>query len=207
MSSKKILLFDFDGTIVDSIDVALEAYNAIAYDYSLPKMQDKKAFVKLYDDNFYSSLMKLGLLREKIQDFTRELREWFLKCGYGAKLFSGMKEVVNKLAEKNQLIVITSNIGFTVKGLIKEAGLNIEEVLGGDKETSKMKKILSVKKRFPDAELYYIGDTKGDVLEGQRAGVKTIAVSWGYHAREELEKVEPDFIVNKPEELLNIFKE
>ncbi len=51
---------------------------------------------------------------------------------------------------------------------------------------------------------YYIGDTAGDVREAKQAGVKAVAVTWGWHSRETLEAAGPDFIVQEPEDLLKI---
>lgn len=59
--------------------------------------------------------------------------------------------------------------------------------------------------RYVNGDVYFVTDTAGDVIEGNRAEVKTIAVTWGFHDRERLEKAKPDIIVNTPEELLNYF--
>ena len=201
----KVILFDYDGTIIDSLDVAFKAFNMVALEYGLVKMKNKKDFAKLYEQNFYESLIKMGMSKKNIKKFNLKLRNTFLKCGYGSKVFSGMKEVVNKLAEKNKIIVITSNITSTIKSSIAKNELNIHEVLGGDIEQSKVKKILVIKKSFPKADIYYVGDTMGDVLEGKKARVKTIAVAWGYHPRKKLMESKPDFIVDTPEDLLKIF--
>jgi phosphoglycolate phosphatase len=51
---------------------------------------------------------------------------------------------------------------------------------------------------------FYIGDTTGDILEAREAGVQTVAVTWGWHSREKLVAVHPDFLVDRPEELLRM---
>jgi phosphoglycolate phosphatase len=51
---------------------------------------------------------------------------------------------------------------------------------------------------------YYIGDTAGDIREARAAGVRTVAVTWGWHSRERLAATQPDFLVDTPEELLSI---
>lgn len=202
---KKVLLFDYDGTIVDSLDVAFRAYNTIAEKYGLKRFKKKEDFVRLYDNNFYQSLIEIGLDSDNLQVYNHDLRDTFIFCGYGPKLFPGIKRVVNKLFENCEIIIVTSNITATIEKSVKEAGIKVNDIIGGDKEISKVKKILEIKKRFPSSEIYYIGDTKGDISEGQNAGVKTVGVTWGYHSRKDLEKVEPDFIVDRADELLKIF--
>ena len=80
-----------------------------------------------------------------------------------------------------------------------------EEVVGADKETSKVKKIEAIKSKFKGNKYFYIGDTKGDIIEGRKASVKTIAVTWGWHSEDKLKKENPDFIVHSPIELVKLF--
>jgi len=47
-----------------------------------------------------------------------------------------------------------------------------------------------------------VGDTVGDVLEGRQAGIRTMAVTWGWHSEERLAQAEPDLIVRTPQEVL-----
>ena len=53
-------------------------------------------------------------------------------------------------------------------------------------------------------QTYYVGDTTGDIREAKTAGVRTVAVAWGWHSRERLAAVRPDHLVDKPQDLLNI---
>ena len=51
-------------------------------------------------------------------------------------------------------------------------------------------------------DAWFIGDTTGDIREAKAVGIKTIAVTWGWHSREKLAAVEPDYLIDRPEELL-----
>jgi phosphoglycolate phosphatase len=51
---------------------------------------------------------------------------------------------------------------------------------------------------------FYIGDTVGDILEAKGAGVRSIAVTWGWHNRDRLVKAAPDYLVETPNELLKV---
>ncbi|MHC4874219.1 MAG: HAD family hydrolase [Planctomycetota bacterium] len=83
-----------------------------------------------------------------------------------------------------------------------------EAVLGSDKGRSKVAKIKSVVEKHKDInECWYIGDTKGDILEGIEAGVDTVAVSWGWHTLEQLEEAIPYHIVDEPKELVVLFED
>ena len=115
--------------------------------------------------------------------------------------------MLENLSKNNIVIIITSNLTNVVKESLKLKNINyFEEVIGADKETSKVKKIESIKLRYKDNDYFYIGDTKGDIIEGRKAGVKTIAVTWGWHSEEKLKEENPDFIVHTPEELVNLLE-
>ncbi len=200
-----VLLFDYDGTLVSSLEAVKDALNAIALKYGVQPVTSTEAFRELYDKNVYDSIVERGLPRDKLPAFFNDWRKPFLKPNAQVSLIPGIKEVLHELAKKHHLAIITSNSREAIEVSIAHFKLEgIQEILGGDKQISKVEKIASVKKRFPQAEVYYIGDTKGDVLEGKKAGVKTVAVTWGVHSRKHLEEAEPTYLIDTPEELLAI---
>ena len=199
-----MILFDYDGTIADTFGAYAKEYVKVAHLFGIKK-DSKDDFKHLYENNLSDSLAKLGVEGKKIIELIYKIREPYMK-DYGLlKLFRGMKEVVNKLAEKHDVYVITSNLTHVIEGSMKHYGIRgIKKVIGGDVEMSKIKKIDRLKKKYKGFEIYYIGDTIGDVKESKVAGVKCVAVTWGYHSRKELENVGADYVVDKPEELLKI---
>ena len=81
-----------------------------------------------------------------------------------------------------------------------------QEVLGSDFMLSKKDKILHVIKKYNVTlqDIYYIGDTTGDIKEGKQAGVKTVGVTWGWHSKEKMAASQPDYLFDKPEDLLQL---
>jgi len=117
-----------------------------------------------------------------------------------------MKDSLEKLSKNNILIVVTSNDTQVVKSYFKSKKIDFfDEIIGSDEEPSKTKKIEYIKSKYPSKEIYYVGDTIGDILEGKKAGVKTVAVAWGWHDKTDLKKESPDYILNSPDELTNLF--
>lgn len=49
-----------------------------------------------------------------------------------------------------------------------------------------------------------VGDSEADMGAAQRAGVKTVAVTWGYRSESDLKELKPDYIIGKAEELLDL---
>ena len=202
-----IVLFDYDGTIIDSVDLAYKIFKSISKEYGLASPKSVKHFVQFYKINFYESLLVNGLLHSKIPYFAREFRLPFIEHEKEMQVFKGMKGIIEKLSKKAKIIIITSNFSDVVKSSIKAHRLKgISKVIGADSGFSKFKTIKMIKKKYPNYKIFYIGDTCGDMIEAKKAGVKRIGVTWGYHTRKELEEAKPDFIVNKSKELLEILR-
>jgi len=202
---EKIVMFDFDGVIADSLQQVRTFVNKHCEKVGLCWFTKRVNFTNLFDGNFYEQAVKFGFPESKIDGFISDYLHEFNSEIDTIKIFPEMKDAIAKIAETSQVYVITSSITSVVRGKIEsEEILNVREVIGADLEKSKVKKIERVKLLHPAAEYYYIGDTTGDISEAKKAKVKSIAVTWGYHTRKKLLRVKPDFIADSPAELLNI---
>ncbi|MEK6910929.1 MAG: HAD hydrolase-like protein [Nanoarchaeota archaeon] len=201
----KVILFDYDGTILNSMDVVYKEYNKIAVKYKMKKVASFTDFMNLYDTNIYDSFFKLGLDKNKTKEFISDFRRPLIEADDKLHLFDKMDEVVEKISKKHLVIVITSNVTEVVEYSIKNHAVKgVSEVIGGDKEISKVKKIKSIIEKYPKSQIYYVGDTKGDIVESKKIGAIAVAVTWGHHSKKKLSDAGADYIVDKPEELLNI---
>ncbi len=201
----KVVLFDYDGTILNSMDVVYKEYNKIADKYGMKKVASFKDFMLLYDTNIYDSFFKLGLDKNRVKEFISDFRRPLIEADDELDLFDKMNDVVERISKKNKIIVITSNVTEVVQHSINNHGVKgVSEVIGGDKEISKVKKIKSIIEKYHGRQIYYVGDTKGDIVEAKKVGVIAIAVTWGHHSKKKLSEAGADFIVYKPEELLKI---
>lgn len=204
----KVLIFDFDGTLADSFDVSKKIVGEIFEQYGLPKIKTNTDLRKLFDGNFFENTIKSGLDRKLLNNFINDLKDKLEKNRNDIRLFPKTIQLLEKVKDNNIIVVITSNMTDLVKYIFSKYKITcIAEVLGADKEISKIKKIRRIINQFPDKEYYLIGDTTGDILEGKKAGVKTIAVDWGYHSHTSLKTVKPDFLVSNYDDLAEILGE
>lgn len=201
----KVIIFDYDGTIVDSGDLVYKSFNEIAKKYGIKPIKTISKFSELYNKNIYDSIVDLGVSRKELPALINDWRRPFLDPNADVKLFPGMREVLNEISKKYIIFVVTSNSTEAIELSIKRFNLNkISKVLGAEVSTSKVEKIKMIREEYPNSDIYYIGDTKGDVIEAKKIGVKIIAVAWGVHSRTQIERARPDYIIDKPEELLRI---
>jgi len=208
MNHPYLIMFDYDGVIVDSLDVFANAFLWSCHASGYDGITTREQFKALLDGNFYESLKQNGLSRKLInlilgEGFTREVERHL----HEIVLFDGVVGLLDSLSARHVLMVITSNASNVVQQFFDREKINcFESVLGVEVEKSKVKKIEKAKSIHPARPAFYVGDTRGDILEGRQAGATTIAVTWGWHNEEKLREAKPDYMVHTPVELLNLFE-
>ncbi|MBN2255448.1 MAG: HAD family hydrolase [Deltaproteobacteria bacterium] len=200
----RLLLFDFDGVIADSLELYETTTRRCFELIGTPITPNREVFLDLFDDNFYDAIQARGV---KIEEFIRAIREIGPSVDFsGVGLFAGIEPVLEELARENTLIVISSNTNHAVGTILSahRCACCFQEIMGADVMVSKVRKIIHAmeKYRCPPVMSLFIGDTAGDIREARQAGIGTVAVTWGWHGRERLESADPDYIVDTPEELL-----
>jgi phosphoglycolate phosphatase len=188
-----LLLFDFDGVLVDSLDLYAEAVARCLERIGTPIVKSKEDYLALFD----------------VAAFTEASREILPRIDYGAmKPYDGLIPVLTALEKDHILAVISSNGYRTIRVMLERFGFApyFREIFGADFRFSKKEKIAYALEKYgiPGERAFYIGDTAGDIVEARAAGVRSVAVTWGWHSRERLAASHPDFLVDTPEGLLSV---
>jgi len=202
---KKIIIFDYDGVIVDSLDAYEKAVISAFSKNGFNQINSRESFLALFGGNFFEGVIKIGIPAEKMPAIIKELEPKLQSLQGELKLFDGIREILAELTNKCKIYIATSNLTNVVKTYLESQNIaGFEEIIGADKKTSKVKKIENIKEKYPDSEIFYVGDTKGDMIEGKLAGAKTIAVAWGWHDIGRLKEGKPDYIAKELSDLLLI---
>ena len=206
MKDRKLFLFDFDGVLSDSLDLYAEAVARCLERIGTPIVKTREDYLALFEGNFYESMAARGV---DLAAFAQAAMEIMPGIDYDAmRPFDGLIPVLDALQKDHLLAVISSNGSRTIRRMLERFGFEpyFEEVLGSDFLFSKKEKIdhALAKYGIPPERTFYIGDTTGDIVEARAAGVRTVAVTWGWHSREKLVAVHPDFLVETAEGLLKI---
>jgi phosphoglycolate phosphatase len=202
----KLFLFDFDGVIVDSLAVYEKTVKDNLQKINHPIVKSREEFLELFDDNFYESLKKKGIdldvFMKAAEDILAQVKSSDMKP------FPDVAPVLEELHKSHCLIVVSSNDCASIKEALEHFKYDdfFQEILGSDFMFSKKEKILYAAKKYnvPLQDIYYIGDTTGDIKEGKQAGVKTVGVSWGWHSKGKMAAAGPDFLFDRPQELLTL---
>ena len=195
-----IILFDLDGTLIDSTDAIVECFNHSFefYSYDKPNSEDVKKLIGYPLDIMYANL---GVKEDEIWNFVATYKECYRKIStQKTTLLSGAKEAVALASEFASLGVVTTKTGKYSKVLMEYFGLmNYFDVLIGRENVTNPKPheepILKALESFDslDNDIWMIGDTRLDLLSAKNAGVNSIAVLSGYD-REDTLKEHTEFI-------------
>ena len=192
----KTVIFDFDGVIHDTMELAYNINDRISSKgISLDEYKD------YFNGNLYSS-KKMD--HSKRDEFFKLQDEEFRLL----KIEEKIKEELLKLKSKYDLHIITSNKESTLKTYFHNNNLHdlFTEILGIETHKSKEEKfnILLDKYNLKKEECIFVTDTLGAILEANAVGIKSIAVTFGFHERERLEKGNPWKIIDEFEEIEKI---
>lgn len=209
----KIICFDLDNTLVDSVKAHTKAYNRALNSFGLKSKTEKYMFSKLGRPK--DELIKLLAPKssKKVRDEINKLHDRYLASGYFiyAKRLKYSLEILKYLKKKKYKIAITSNcVRGNIYVILKGSGINrkyFDLLVGGDdvkRSKPYQDEILKVSKFFRKKPDFVVGDSIYDVMAGKKAKVKIILVTTGYYKEKELKRYKPDYIVKNLRELKRI---
>lgn len=214
---KKLVIFDLDGTLLDTLTDLTNSVNYVLKQYKKPLKEEleikyhlgygpkyllEKAFEKNFSDEEYKEVFSLydNYYSKHQLDFT--------------KPYEGIIDVLNELKREGYLLAVCSNKQESaVKELMDEMFNGIFDVMMGTSKLNKPKpnpemvlkamELLGVKKE----NTIYIGDTEVDLNTAINANIKKIAVLYGFRKKADLIKYKPEYFVDTPKELITLIKE
>lgn len=208
-NEKPTLLFDFDGTLADTLAEAVAILNRIGPEYDIRKINpeelEKVRKMSAREVIAYSGLplLKIPFIITRVKN---ELRKNIEKI----EPAKDIKEVMKELAsEKYEMGIVTSNFKENVEKFLELNDMNFfsyihsETNIFGKGQT--LKKVMTEQGLDPKKVIYF-GDEVRDIDAARSAGIRIISVAWGFNVEESLRKHSPDWLVKKPQEILDILE-
>jgi len=204
---KSVVIFDFDGTIANTLDSIIDIMNNLSDEFGFRKIHDEDVEY-LRGKRPREILKHLGISLFKLPFVIRKTRR---EINSHIALLSPSIDLLPtlKLLKENgcQVGIVTTNIEENVKKFLHANNLDLfdffytaKKVFGKDRTISKIIKDMKLEK----SKVYFVGDEVRDIEAGKKVGIKTIAVSWGYNTKDALDKEHPDHLIDSPLELENI---
>jgi phosphoglycolate phosphatase len=205
----KYTLFDFDGTLVDSREVFIKSFNQLAAKYKFKKIEEANMEM-LKDLSMMERLRFLHVPVYRLPFLTGKFLGLY-KLEIGSVAFMpGIPELLNKISALGlETGILSSNSTTTIKVFLEGKGIaGISDVYCSGKLFGKdrvFRKFLKDKKLTAD-EVLYVCDELRDVEACNKAGIKSIWVSWGFEKEDAVSKGFDLCIAHSPEQLLEIIE-
>lgn len=201
------LLFDFDGTIADSIHPLFEMLNKMAPEFDVQPISWDE-FDRLRDLSPPQILRYLNISLTKLpQAINRVLRE-YRQIIQHLQPCKGILELLFELKNLNiPHALLSSNSSKNLQAFLEKYQIDSFQWVEGTQGIMAKHRHLGKqmrKHKLKQYELYYIGDEIRDIQAARYNKIKTIAVSWGLHSHQHLLKSNPNYIVDSPAEILEI---
>jgi phosphoglycolate phosphatase len=199
-----LIIFDYDGVLIDSLDVAISAGQEFCRFVSHDRVPTKETIGALEIMTYQEIARSVGLPHGQAERFSSHVFERFQAVGPSLVFFPGIEALLHRIASKN-IAIVSGNAKRVIYAKLAAHKLadKIICIFGAYEPGDKAEKIRSACNHFGvKAGLScMIGDSASDIRFAKRAGAQAIAATWGWQSRNMLVKEEPDFIVNTVQEL------
>ncbi|MCR9197228.1 MAG: HAD-IA family hydrolase [Planctomycetaceae bacterium] len=204
----KLLLWDFDGTLADTLSIALGIYNRMAAKRSFRPISDPDAVRGMGIREFLKTHnVAARHVPFAFNTFLRELR----RLAPEVRLNTGIARTVREAAGRGVAQgIVSSNDTQTIQACLDANHIaDVFDYVSGTsrifgKERRIRKAMSQCGVRPPD--VLYIGDEVRDIEAARAAGLDIASVTWGLNSEELLRSEQPTFVVDHPEEILDILQ-
>lgn len=205
---KKTIIFDFDGTIADTLGPIMAVFNKNSKSFRY-KHLSPETIEKLRGQNSEEILRQLRVPWQNMPFVIRRVRQDLREHIDSVELITGIKSVIEELhKDGKKLIIVTSNSKEIVDKFLKRREICVFDKIYSTGFLSKqrtLRRVLSEQKISANSTVY-IGDETRDIVAAKAAKIDVIAVTWGFNNRAILEANKPDLLADKPAELLNLIE-
>ncbi|HBP66613.1 MAG TPA: HAD family hydrolase [Desulfosporosinus sp.] len=215
----KGIIFDLDGTLVNSLEDIADSMNKVLERYSFPahKLQAYKHFVGNGIKN---------LVREALPESSKEeifvlkcyglmMEEYRNNCLNKTRPYDGIVELLNSLTTFKMKLAVLSNKDHELAKIVVTSLLpncNFEEVIGVSAETPRKPNplgalLISQQLGIAPECLIYVGDSDVDMQTANSAGMYAVGALWGFRTQEELMASGAKYLIKHPLELNQLLRE
>ncbi len=209
----EVLLFDFDGTLIDSkVDIAT-AVNCTLRDLGLPIRSVEEIFSFVGDG--VKRLLRLSVGEENPEQYERALEVFRLHylehCVETTRWYPGIWEVLQHYKDRTRVIVTNKSLEYTLAIVDGLQASDVFRHVEAPRDTSELKPEPVMLERALEvlgadrSDTVMIGDSTNDVRAAQAAGIRACAVGYGYGNRERVAALNPDFYCETPHDLLDLW--
>jgi phosphoglycolate phosphatase len=201
-----LLLWDFDGTLADTLASSLQLYNELAVRHGFRPVADAQAARGLTPLQF---LRDHGIPMTKAPLLMREIRAAHRKHMADTPLFDSLLPVLEAIRQSGRCMgILSSNSRGNILACLRANHVEglFDPVISYSRLLGKARPLRRVLRTgdLAGGDVLYVGDEVRDIEAAREAGVAVAAVTWGFNARDLLADHSPDYLIDRPEQLLQV---
>ena len=214
----RLLIFDLDGTLADTIDSIREGVNMAMVKYGFPERSYEE--VRLAIGNGARELIRLSMPKDAAADASAVDRvfadyNYFYGITYPHcdRCYDGMLEALVELKSRGYMIAILSNKQDVYVKALAESLFPKGMIASAMGQTELPKKpdptvplMMAKELGFTSEQTAFIGDSEVDILTAKNAGMLSVGCPWGYRGRAALMDASADIILASPSALTSVFE-
>ena len=198
------IIFDFDGTLIDSYEAIAESLNHVRSSFSLPPFLPEE--VRPMVGHGLEQLISRAIGADRVDEGVKLFRQSYAGiCGHKTSILPQVKETLDTLDLRGYQMAIASNKpSYFARDILRALEFDhlFAEVLGPNdvqrpKPDPEMLEIIIMRIGLSPEEVVYVGDMPLDVEAGRRAGVAVYAVPTGSATRDDLLQARPDRLLHR----------
>jgi phosphoglycolate phosphatase len=208
-----LLIFDLDGTLIESKWDIASAVNLTLTELGLPARSQEEIFGFVGDG--IKRLLRQAVGEDNQERYAEALKvfrgHYLTHCLDCTKFYPGIETVLTHFAQKHKAVATNKSLEYTNKILGGLGAHHFTYVVGGDDgfglkpDPRMLQKIIDTLNVSKDRAIL-IGDSTNDINAGHNAGIKVCAVGYGMGDRAKMSACKPDWFIEKPEELMRLFQ-
>jgi len=208
----KLVIFDLDGTLLDTLEDLADSVNVALEKYGLPlrSIEEVRSFVGNGLRNLMTQAVEGGEKYPKFEELFVFFKDYYrAHCNIKTAPYEGVMELMKELKGRGIKMAIVSNkFDAGVKALNEKFFAEYTETALGEREGIRRKpspdsiyevlRLLEIEKE----QAIYVGDSDVDIQTAENADIRCISVSWGFRDEVFLMENGAGVIVDRPFELL-----
>lgn len=182
MKNYKIVAFDFDGTLADSMPWFVDTLDLMADRYRFRKVNQVEVAM-LRGLSTREILQYMGIGNWQIPLIVRDLRKMSARAAPTIPLFEGVSDLLDDLVASGIAVgIVSSNEEQTIRSVLGRCESSISHYVCGISLFGKAKRLEGLRRELnlDQDEILYVGDELRDIEAAQKAKIDSGAVTWGY---------------------------
>ena len=205
-NNAKLVIFDFDGTLADTLGALLRITNRLSPEFGYPQVSDEQlANLKYLSPWEIIKISKVALW--KLPFLLKRVKEEFPAEVSNVELFPGITELLITLKSQGYRVgIVSSNAEANIRALLQKNQIeHLFDFVNGASTFGKGKAIDKILRHYncPKSDAIYIGDEIRDIQAARSSKIRVVSVGWGFNAPTALMDRQPDLLITKPHALLN----